>query len=365
MKAKIEAYIIKQAKKYHFEEQSVIDDLIQSSGESYDHFINLGYSTSESYHIVRRTIGDLHDLFKFSNQPSISYVRRQVIINVLVVLTGLINVSLSYVLGCSYLFIVIDLFMMMVLFVIFIFFTHDKKSTTFHKKSAFLRHLYCIMVNLIIISPQFFNTRPEQYLQSVGLLSVLTNIGYIIFVSKGGLRALFITIPCSVLSFLLWIENDHHLVFLYAIVVTIICSCIFLYFETYSNEPHHWILIGVTSIYFLVAAQTSFPNWIINLVYGVISALGCLAYHFKRSRPFRLYFDKINLHLSVFVYALVFTNLIGPVVLIFKKAFSDQTIINIDYFHPLVWSTLLLCIDFMYYLCYHYVKEYQSKRLLN
>ena len=362
MKTKIKAYIIKQAKKYHFEEQSVIDDLIQTSSDSYDHFINRGYSMLESYQIVKRTIGDLHDLFRFSNRPAISYIRRQVIINILVVLSGIINVILSYLLGSPYLYIVIDLFTMMVLFVIFIFFTQDKKSSTFHKNSSILRHLYCIIVNLIIISPQFFNIKPEQYLQSVGLLSVLTNIGFIVFVSKEGMRALFITIPCSILSLLLWIENDHHLIFLYAIVVTIICSCIFLYFETYSNEPHHWVLVGITSIYFLMASQTPFPNWVINLVYGVASTLGCLAYHFKRSRPFRLYFDKINLHLSIFIYAFVFTNLIEPVVLIFKKAFTNQTILDIDYFHPLVWSTLMLCIDFIYYLCYHYIKEYQSKR---
>ena len=362
MKRKITSYLYHQAKKYHFDNTIVIDDLIHSSEESYNHFIRAGYSPQQAFYLVKKTMGNLREIFCFSSQPEPKFRLRQIIINALLPLCAIACVLFGYISENMHLFIIFDFFLMMTLLVCFVFFAYQKNMSLFYKRTLLSQHFYCIFVNITIICPVFFQIDPYQYLQSVGLLTLITNISFIFLVNKSGIKILLITIPCSILSMLLWDVNNGYLVYFYAIILTSVCSCVFLYLETYSNEVHYWLLIGLTIVFFVVSVLAKFPWLIIYLLYIMFSSAGCMIYYIRRRKHFRFHFEKINLHFSIFIYAVVFTQLLSPAIDIFMNAYLGSPIVGIDYFTPLVWSTILLCIDFIYFLCYHYIKECFLKR---
>lgn len=364
MKNKIAVFLYHQAKKHHFDNKEVIEDLIHSSEESYDHFIQKGFSDQQAFLLVQKTLGDIKDVFCFSSKPESKMVIRQLIINIILSVSAIATVILGYALHNINLFLLINGFVVMTLLVCFLFITYQKNTTHFHQQSFLSRHIYCILVNIAIVFPTLLNVTLNEYMQSVGLIAFVTNIGFIYFISKSGIKILLITLPCSILSLLLWFQNDWYLAYLYIIILIIVCSSIFLYYEIYTNEPHSWLLIGFTILFFIVSAIVKIPWPVVSLSYIPFSAAGCVVYYLRRRRSFSFHFDKVNLHLSILFYAIVFSLLFTPVIDIFKKAFAHQAIVGIDYFTPLVWSMIILCIDFIYFLCYHYIKDCRKKHTI-
>lgn len=357
MKDRITEVIRKTARKNYFEDENLIQDLINTANQSYDGYRYKGCSVEQSFRLAMQVVGNLHEVFQYSKERNSRFFLNE-IIHIGIFVIAICTLFFSFVLEVKWLMIGINFFLLIVAFLLSFFLCQSHPKSSNEKKICIKRLLFCILSNIALVMPLLFITTWLQYYPFLGMIILVLNIVAVFMIDISNKILFMITIPAVAISVLGWINNLNYLTYLEISIFIVFVLIVYFSFYLFKKDLYHYFLSFYTLLLFIIQRIYQVPYWAFVLVYG----LGSLSWFFLNrltlQQGIKTTRKQVNFHFSIFFFGVVIFALIEPLFSHFQQYFSEPILPRISYIDMIAVASIFISLEFIHHICYYLITNY-------